>query len=592
VPGRGFSLAKEHIGRGHCPVLDVIMNIFILSSLLACVTTAFLGTFVLLRNPKELSNQIFFLYCLAGSLASFTEFAYRQAESFATALFWLRASFPWIFSLPLELHFVMLLTESTKLLKRKSTYLLLYVPTLIFSILWVTGLIQIDPMRVYWGWTYERSPNNISLILLGIFVGIVSLYELVLCVHYYTRKAKGKKRQQVRLILTGFIITLVLVFISEPGWVLPGSAGKIPRLASVGFVIESILLSYAIWKYELFSLTPVTAAESILSTLADALLLVDLEGKIGTVNYTTLELLGYEEEELVGQPIEIVLGREQAIDFQQVWFEQLLTVGSIRDVETIFITKDAKQIPISLSASVVRDKEDVQQGISYVGRDLTERKQAEERIKASLREKEILLKEIHHRVKNNLQVISSLLYLQAKGIQDERVLATLKESRNRVYSMATIHEILYSSQDLAGVDFGEYTRKLAKHLLHSYDANSHHVSLKTEIAPISLNMDAAISCGLIVNELLSNSLKYAFPAGQPGEICIVLDRIGDDRLLLAISDNGVGFPSDLDFHQAESLGLRLVNLLAQQLEGTLTLNRSHGTAFELVFSAEFAIEDF
>lgn len=564
------------------------MSIFILSSLLAFAATAFLGIYVLLRNPKELSNQIFFLYCLTGSLASFTEFGYRQAESFATAQFWIRASFPWISSLPLELHFVMLLTERTKLLKRKSTYLLLYVPALTFSILWVTGLIQIEPTRADWGWTYIRPPNDIPLILLGIFVGIISLYELALCAYYYVREASGKKKQQIRLILTGFIITLILVLISEPGWVFPGSMGKIPRLTSIGFVIESILLSYAIWKYELFSLTPATAAESILATLADALLLVDLEGKITTVNYATTELLGYEEKDLVGQPIEIIFECKNAAGFQHSWLKQLRTAGSIRDVETTFTTKDARQIPISLSASVVRDTEDVQQGISYVGRDLTERKQAEERTKASLREKETLLKEIHHRVKNNLQVISSLLYLQAKGVQDKQVLETLKESRNRVYSMAIIHETLYRSKDLARVDFAEYTRKLAKHLQHSYDGDSQNINLNTNIAPISLNVDAAISCGLIINELVSNSLKYAFPAGQPGKICITLDRVDDDRLLLAVADNGIGLPSDMDFHQAKSLGLRLVNLLAQQLEGILTLDQSRGTTFELVFRAEFA----
>jgi PAS domain S-box-containing protein len=559
------------------------MNIFVLSSLLAAGVTTFLGTYALNRNPKGALNRVFFLYCLAGAASSFAEFEYGQAESLATAWFWLRASFLWIFAIPLELHFVMLFTERTKLLERRSTYLLLYIPALVFSGLWLTDWFPLQPVKAYWGWAYLRPERDIFFDSLGIFVGVINLVELFFVAQYYWRETRPKKKRQAGLILAGIIITLVLVLIAEPGMLFTYLNIEFPKLTSIGFIIESALLTYAIWKYELFSLTPAAAATSIIATLTDALFLVNSQGRIATVNQATLELLGYEETELTGQPIEILLIPEEAASFRQRCLEQLLTGESICDSEVTLVTKNARQIPVSLSMSVVRDEDGVEQGVVYVGRDLTERKRTEEQIRASLREKEILLKEIHHRVKNNLQIISSLLMLQCGDGRDGRVRKALEESRNRVYSMAIIHEILYQSKDLAQVDFAEYSQKLINYLLDSYPIDPQAISLKMNVDSLSLSIDTAIYCGLIINELVSNSLKYAFPAGQRGEICIDLQPDTEHQLTLAVSDNGVGLPPDVELHQAESLGLQLVTMLTKQLDGTIELEQNGGTAFKIVF---------
>ena len=215
-------------------------------------------------------------------------------------------------------------------------------------------------------------------------------------------------------------------------------------------------------------------------------------------------------------------------------------------------------------------------------------------IKQSLEEKEVLLKEIHHRVKNNLQVISSLLYLQSKNIKDKGTLAVFQESQNRVRSMALVHERLYQSPDLARVDFAGYVRSLANYLLRSYGVNPNVIKLKIHLDNVLLGVDTAIPCGLIINELVSNSLKHAFPAppfippargGERGggEIRIEL-RADDGQFTLMVSDNGVGFPRDLDFRDAGSLGLQLVNTLVEQLEGTIELDRSGGTTFKITFA--------
>ena len=216
--------------------------------------------------------------------------------------------------------------------------------------------------------------------------------------------------------------------------------------------------------------------------------------------------------------------------------------------------------------------------------EITARKQAEEQIRASLREKEVLLKEIHHRVKNNLQVISSLLYLQSKKIKDKQTFEILQDSQNRVRSMALVHERLYQSKDLARVDFAEYARNLASYIFRSHGVNANVIKLKIKVDDVFLGIDMAVPCGLILNELVSNSLKHAFPGGREGEIRIELRSDDDGQFTLMVSDNGVGIPKDLDFRNTESLGLQLVDTLVNQLEGTIELDRSGGTAFEITFT--------
>ncbi|MBE9169179.1 CBS domain-containing protein [Pleurocapsales cyanobacterium LEGE 06147] len=216
--------------------------------------------------------------------------------------------------------------------------------------------------------------------------------------------------------------------------------------------------------------------------------------------------------------------------------------------------------------------------------ELAERKRAEEQLKLSLREKEILLKEVHHRVKNNLQIISSLLRLQSDYIQDKRALASFKDSQNRIRSMALIHEKLYQSKDLVKIDFAEYLRDLTSNLLHSYGANAQEITLNINVNEIWFTIDTAISCGLIINELVSNSLKHAFPhASSENKVEIDIRPISDNNFRLVVSDNGIGFPQDIDFQNTESLGLQLVCTFVEQLEGTIELELTGGTTFIITF---------
>jgi two-component sensor histidine kinase/putative methionine-R-sulfoxide reductase with GAF domain len=211
------------------------------------------------------------------------------------------------------------------------------------------------------------------------------------------------------------------------------------------------------------------------------------------------------------------------------------------------------------------------------------RQRAEEEIKASLKEKEVLLKEIHHRVKNNLQIITSLLNLQSAQLQDPEASMLFRESQSRVRSMALIHEKLYQSKDLARVDFNAYVRDLMVYLFRSFATNSDVVRTRIEMDGMYLEIDTAIPCGLIISELVTNALKYAFPDGRRGEIYIGLKRIEERNLSLVVTDDGVGFPDGFDWRESDSLGLQLVTTLTNQLHGTMDVSGTNGASFKLTF---------
>ncbi len=233
-------------------------------------------------------------------------------------------------------------------------------------------------------------------------------------------------------------------------------------------------------------------------------------------------------------------------------------------------------------------RRELQQANAQLLDEMIERDKVEGQVKRSLREKEILLREIHHRVKNNLQIVQSMLNLQLPQIEDEKAIALFKESQNRVYSMALIHEKLYQSESLAVIDFSGYIKNLAAHLFLSYGAAGKAIRPRILVKDVSLDIDTTIPCALIINELITNSLKHAFPAsrgpGAAGEISIDLHREPGNRFLLTVSDDGVGLPEGFALQDGKSLGLKLVDVLAKQLNGTVHIGRAGGASFSISFA--------
>jgi PAS domain S-box-containing protein len=322
--------------------------------------------------------------------------------------------------------------------------------------------------------------------------------------------------------------------------------------------------------------------KAIVESTDDAVIGVSLEGIIETWNTAAEQLFGYLPEEVIGQRMSLLVPTD-LLD-EQAQIVEAARSGPVKHYETRRRRKDGTLVDISLAVSPIRDANGQLIGVSSIARDITEGKMAE-RMMASLKEKEVLLKEVHHRVKNNLQVISSLLNLQAKHVVDRKALEMFKESQNRVRSIALFHERLYQSKDLAHVEAAEYLKNLIDNLLATYGARPSAVDLRIEPDDVLFGVDVAIPVGLVVNELISNALKHAFPEGKRGRVRVLLHREGQDSYTLQVSDDGIGFPPGLDFRSAPSLGLQLVCTLTEQLGGTIELNSTNGTTFKVTFEA-------
>ena len=558
------------------------MNFFAFSSLLAATVTFALGVFVLSNDSGKAINRIFFLYCLTGSFWTFSEFGYRQAESYKVALFWFRASAISLPVLPLQLHFVLYFTERRKLYKNIFVYAILYIPPLIFGLVDLLNENLFDLERVPWGWTYVPIPSQATY-LFDYWFSIGLLLAFALSFYHFIQTKDFPAKNSAAFVMLAIGAIVVLAYLSEPGGILPNLGIVVPELTSYGFLIACLLLTYAIWKWELFDISSLTAAENIIETMSDALFLLDGNGSIVQVNQAALDLLGFREQELHNRPIEKFIAPGSINQYHVVFSELLSSSSAFIDKEIDFLGKNESIIPISLSASVVLDKSGSRKGIVFAGRDLIERKYVEAQIRKSLREKETLLKEIHHRVKNNLQVITSLLKLQSKHTLDEHSQNALRESQSRIQSMAIVHEMLYQTENLNQIDFSSYTKTLVDHIRRLQAIDSGAIEIKYRISSLALSIDEAINCGLIINELVTNSLKHAFPGGRSGEILISFGEIDTNQIELRVHDNGVGLLMHIGLDWAESLGFQLVNILANQLGGKVELDRVSGTEVIIVF---------
>ena len=332
--------------------------------------------------------------------------------------------------------------------------------------------------------------------------------------------------------------------------------------------LESARLRY----FELYDLAPV------------GYVTLNRDGLIVETNLTAATMLGTTRTAMRKRPFsEFVFTGEEDIRTHWLSFRRLVDTGEPRAWELRMARKHADPFWARLEATVFQEKDGTAL-CRVVMSDVTDRKQAEMRLKTSLFEKETLLREINHRVKNNLAMVCGLLALQARTVTDDAALAALRESQNRVGVMANIHAMLCQSSDLAGVDFGAFVKDLVSQLRQSYAVPGSPLELSIDVGAIRMPVDAAIPCGLILNELVSNAFKYAFPGGRGGEIRIIVTR-EEDRIILAVRDNGIGLPAQADLASLTSLGLQLVHMLAEQLGGTVNVHTGGGTLWTIAFLA-------
>ncbi len=314
----------------------------------------------------------------------------------------------------------------------------------------------------------------------------------------------------------------------------------------------------------------------------DAYYLCDLQGNFTHGNLAAERITGYKREELIGASF---IALNLLSPDQILKAADLLALNAQGEAtgpdEFILNRKDGSQIAVDIATYPVKIK-----GVTAVlgiARDITQRKRDEEQLKATLNEREVMLREIHHRVKNNMQIISSLLRLQSRSITDEKTLEIFNESQSRIRSMALIHEKLYQSRDYSRVEFADYVRKTITHLFALYEIPADSISYKVEAEDVYLDIGRAIPCGLIINELVTNSLKHAFPGKRKGEIIVRISKQDDARYRLTVKDTGVGLPEDFDPDKQKTLGFQIIRDLVRQLEGSMRVKKEPGTEIIIQF---------
>lgn len=505
--------------------------------------------------------------------------------------------------------FTLEFTGRKKWLTRRNLVLLLIVPGVALLLVWTNefhGLMWSDAFLDASGpFPTLVLPLEPAAWFYGAYDTLLTLLGMGVLVQAFLRSSYIYRRQ-IGILLLAALLPVAGDLLSTVGL----SFFPYFDMTPLAFTLTGLVMAWGLFRFRLLDLVPV-ARDIVIESMGDAVFVLDAKDRIVDLNPSAQELIGREAAEAIGQRAELLAGILPWLD------------GELLDQRGEIVRGDGElQRSYDLHISPLADRRGRLTGRLIVLRDITKRKQAEKalreahdeldlrvqertaelaqanealrlqiaereraenRLQTSLQEKDVLLQEIHHRVKNNLQVVLSLLYLQSKSIDDESSLDALRESRNRIYSMATIHEVLYQSGDLARVDFAQYTRKLIVHLFASYDINSQVIVPRTRITEASLSIDTAIPCGLIINELVSNSLKHAFPGNRGGEVCIELHTENHGQWILTISDNGIGLPPDVERRQRESLGLQLVTTLTQQLEGTIEVDCSEGTAYTIVF---------
>jgi PAS domain S-box-containing protein len=535
------------------------MNAFALLSLFASILTFCLGVLILLRDPRNPLHRVFMLLCMFLAFWAFTEFGYRQADSAETASVWLRASSLSFLVAPLALHFVLIFTGEAKLFRSQITYLFLYLPALMFAVLGITtDVLGSEMVREYWGWralTPEDPLLQAVAYAWAYGLGIISVY---LCLLHFLRVSDEKRKQQTKFVFIGFSVVLATGLVTD--WLLPLLGVAVPEATTAAFTVACVCGGYAMWKYDLFAITPTAAAEGIISTMPDALLLVGLDGRIALANEATLRMLGYSEDELVGQSIRSVLPDDKAeMALGGPATGPRASAGSGR-AETCFSTKTGVRVPVHLSTSVMVGRDGRLRGTIYIGRDITELKLAEEeklrmehqlQIAGRLAAVGELSAGVAHELNNPLAAIQAFAqFLASRDNLDtaiKRDVETIYREAQRA-SRITGNLLSFarrSRPEKRVMSINEAVERSVE--LYAYRMKASNIEVRMELDP---DLPEALADAEQMHQVFVNIVKNAEEAmaasrGQ-GVLSVKTQRAGD-FIRITFADNGPGIPkADLE----------------------------------------------
>ncbi|AUB55071.1 PAS domain S-box protein [Methanobacterium subterraneum] len=309
-----------------------------------------------------------------------------------------------------------------------------------------------------------------------------------------------------------------------------------------------------------------------------------LDGKIIDLNHAAAKFSPLSRDDTIGMyftDLQSITGEDST--YYQELFSKYLKGEDVGPFESRLITREGEiRLMEIYPAPLLKNGELF--AVQVIAQDITDRKKAETEINASLKEKEMLLGEINGRVRNYMNMISSLLELQSVYMKDEENREVLKDNKNRVKSMLLIHDGFSQSEDFALIDFSQYIKKIIELIISSYHVDTNRIKMKTRTDGLMLDIDAAIPCGLIINELLTNAVKHAFPGTSEGEISVEFGLDNHENNVLIVNDNGVGLSPDIGFKDSGTMGFQLVNTLVNQLDGSIILSRDKGTTFQIIWS--------
>jgi len=611
------------------------MSGFAFISLLAFLILLFLGGFVLYKDSRSLLNRLFFAYCLVGCYGAFMEYSIIEAESLERVRFWLNQyTLIWPYLLSLQIHFVLLFIEKKRSAHNKAVLTLIYAPAVTFSIAGFTVKeFSRTPVRESWGWALMAPDNGLLVYAANVYISILAVLAIVLSLQYAIKKRHDPRTlPQALLVFVGLLMNMVWSVLTAG--ILPDIGIVTPSLVSTGSLLGAMFFSYAVVRHGLFVLTPKTAAEGIVTTMTDALFLVSPDKTIQVVNHAALKILGYQEQDLLDQHLSMVLEEQRAAEKSISPIDiQLAETGFVSDVETNLKARNGERISISLSASLMKDKAGHALGTIYVGRDITERKEAEqELVSANEQLKEAI-------AKANAMASEAEKANQAKSEFLANMSHEIRTPMNAVIGMTGL--LLDTKLDMEQRDFAETVRGSAESLLMvindildfsrieagkleletvDFDLRTTVEDVTSMLAPRAFQKNLEFACVIHpevpswlmgdpgpLRQILINLVGNSFKFTERGEVVIGvdLDCEDDDKATIkfSIRDTGIGIPEDrLDrlfksFSQVDAsttrkyggsgLGLAISKQLAELMGGSIGCESEYGKGSTFWFTAVF-----